>query len=439
MRYNSVFLVNFYYPESGYGEKLFYPPLGIGYLSEYLETRGIQTKVLDIGAGEKMDRAEDLMCQNIEKFKPALIGVSLNAICFHRSLEIISEVRKKYPEISIVVGGPTASSKGLGLLKKYDFLNYVIIREGEKALCQLCLGEELKNIAGLNWRQGPAFYQNPDIPSKDLSEFPFPKYKRFQLNLYGSSDTIGMLTSRACPYMCIFCQQSALLGKKWRGRTPESIIEEISYWKDQGKRQIHILDDNFALDKQRVLHLSRLIVANGLNDMEYTTVGGLRIDQADKETLLALKRMGFKTISFGVESGSDKTLKFIRKGLTAKRADKVIGLATSLGFNVKLFFIIGFPTETMKDVQKSFDLALKHPIAKVRFFNLIPYPDTPLMDWLKRNNANFFYKEDEYMNDFKRFQRIPIFEHKEGMNYAEKLEALKLADEVVQTIENRHK
>jgi len=147
--------------------------------------------------------------------------------------------------------------------------------------------------------------------------------------------------------------------------------------------------------------------------------------------------MGVKIISFGIESGSNKILKFIRKGATSEQADRLIGLATSMGFDVKLFFILGFPTETMEDVQMSFDLALKHPIASVRFFNLVPYADTPLMKWLEENNVHFNYEYDEYMNNFKRFQRIPIFEHQGGMSLNEKLEALNLADEIVELVEDR--
>ena len=120
-------------------------------------------------------------------------------------------------------------------------------------------------------------------------------------------------------------------------------------------------------------------------------------------------------------------------------ADRSIALATDMGFDVKLFFIIGFPTEKMEDVQKSFDLALRYPIVGARFFNLIPYPDTPLMTWLEQNDAHFFYKYNEYMNNFKNFQRIPIFESSEGMSYKEKLQSLYLADEVIKTIEKKYK
>ena len=439
MRYESVLFINFYYPESGYGERLLYPPIGLGYLSEYLESFNIRSRILDMGTGKNMDSAEDFISQYIDEFNPDLIAISLNSICFLRSIEIISNVHGLYPEIPIVVGGPNASSKNSELLKKYDFLDYVIVREGEKALYNLCSGKKLEDIAGLCWRQNSIVHQNPDIPSKNLSDYPFPKYKRFQLDLYGNPDAIGILTSRGCPYKCIFCQQSSLLGKNWRGREPEDIVEEIRHWKAQGKKVIHILDDNFGLNKQRALKISELIVEEGLNDIEYVIVGGLRIDQTNKEILLALKNMGVQVIPFGVESGSNKILKFIRKGITSEQSDSLISLATSMGFNVKLFFIIGFPTETMQDVQMSFDLALKYPIASARFFNLVPYADTPLMRWLEENKVHFYYEYDEYMNNFKRFQRIPIFESLKGMSLDEKLEALKLADEVVRIIEDRHK
>jgi len=86
----------------------------------------------------------------------------------------------------------------------------------------------------------------------------------------------------------------------------------------------------------------------------------------------------------------------------------------------------------------TFDLAMKYPISSVRFFNLFPYPDTHIMDWLTENDAHFFYKFDEYMDDFKRFQRIPLFEcRKDGMNREEKLKALEKADEVVKIVEDR--
>ena len=88
MRYASVLLVNFYYPESGYGDKLLFPPLGLGYISEYLETHGIQTDVLDMGTGKKMNQAEHLIIQKIDEYDPKLISITLNSICFPTKLDV---------------------------------------------------------------------------------------------------------------------------------------------------------------------------------------------------------------------------------------------------------------------------------------------------------------------------------------------------------------
>jgi len=438
MRYKSVLLVNFYYPESGYGDRLNFPPLGIGYLSEYLTIHDIPNYVLDMGTGKNMDDAEELLQQNIREHEPNLIAISLNSICFFRSISIINTIHNKFPQIPIVVGGPHASSRGGELLKEHDSLKFVIVREGEKSLYQLCKGDDFENISSLCWKQDSVIHENKSSSSDTLSDFPYPKYDKYKLHLYEQPDTIGILTSRGCPYACAFCQQSSLLGKRWRGRNPDDVIDEVRYWKEQGKKKIHIIDDNFALDRHRLLQISRLVVRESLDGIEYVIVGGIRIDQTDEEILLALKQMGVKVIPFGVESGSDKILKFIKKGFTIEQANRVIGLATSMDFDVKLFFIIGLPIETVADVQTSFDLALKYPIYNARFFNFIPYPDTYLMNWLKENGAHFFYQSDEYMGDFKKFQRIPIFECPGiGMNREEKIKALEEADEIVKIIEER--
>lgn len=437
MKYPFVLLINFYYPESGYGERLLFPPLGLGYLSQYLEEKGVVVNILDMGTGNDMASAYTLVLAKIADVKPDLLGVSLNSICFPQSMEILSNIKKKHPEIPIVVGGPHASSKGTILLNDHVFLDFVIVREGEKPLSELCAGEPIDKIQGLCWRDADGTVSNPDKPSINLSEFPFPRYNKFALNAYGATDAIGILTSRGCPFNCGFCQQSSLLGKKWRGRPVDEIIRELRYWKNKGKKIIHIIDDNFAMNKERVLTLSRRIVEENLNDLNYVLVGGIRINQTDEEVLVSLKEMGVKVIPFGIESGSDRVLKFIKKGMTVSQANKTIDLATRMGFAVKLFFIIGLPTETWAEVQMSFALAQKYPVREVKFFNFIPYRDTPLMDWLEEQNAHFFYPYDEYMSDFKKFQRIPVCQSDEGMSLAEKTKALEKADKISEFIRIR--
>ena len=432
MRFNKVLLINLYYKESGYGERLNFPPVGLGYLSQYLEKENIAHDVIDTGAGLS---GEDVF-KKVKSFNPQLLAFSLNSICFPRSLALIDKLKKSFPDISIVVGGPHASTKQAALLKENETIDFVIVKEGEIPLVLLCKGEELANVPGLIWRSKDKIHSNALKPLA-INEFPYPLYRNFDLSKNYNSETIGIVTSRGCPFECAFCQQSSLLGKQWRSRSSASVIEEIEHWYNKGITSIHILDDNFGLDKKRIFEIADLLEQKKMKDLKISLIGGLRIQNMTEDFLDAIKRIGVKQLSFGVESGSDRILKFIGKGITSSDVDRVVKMAIDKGFLVRLFFIIGFPYETMEDVKKTFALALRHKINAARFFNLVPYEETKIMHWIKENNAKLLYPYEAYMSDFKYFQRRPIFDAQEGMTLAEKEKALKMADAVARQIEER--
>jgi len=433
MRFRSVLLVNLYYQESGYGERLNFPPVGLGYMSELLEAENIPHEVVDTGAGH----THAYVLEQIGATGAELVGFSLNSVCFPKSYELIRQVRKLFPELRIIVGGPHVSTRKAAILVENTAIDFAIVGEGEIPLARLCKGELLEHIPGLIYRGANGeIFENINY-MEAIENLPFPRYKHFDVKDKYLSGNMSILTSRGCPFKCIFCQQSSLLGKKWRGRTAENVVQEIRYWYDEGFSTIHILDDNFTLQKKRVLHIADLLTESNMKDLEISLVGGVRVQGTDRELLGALQRIGVRHISFGIESGSDRVLDFIGKGMTVQDADRVISMAVDMGFLVRLFFIIGFPHETLEDVQKSFDLALRHQIYEVRIFNLIPYEDTGIMRWLNENNATLLFPYDEYMSDFKRFQRIPIFDAPVGMSVEEKMRALCMADDIVQQVEQR--
>ena len=432
MRFKKTLLVNVYYQESGYGEKLNFPPIGLGYISEYLHKENIQHEIIDTGTGSGFEDVHD----RIQYWKPDLVGFSLNSTCFPKSFTLIENVKKQFPDVKIVVGGPHVSTEGVKCLGDNIEIDYGVIKEGEIPLAYLCNGVSLENIPGLIWRTDSGEVIANNLQMFEIEDFPFPRYNSFDLSSY-YTDSISIITSRGCPFLCTFCQQSSLLGKKWRGRTPQSVVDEIEYWYCQGYSSIHILDDNFAFDKERLIHISGLITQKEMKDLDISLVGGVRISYVNRETLLAIKRMGVRYISFGVESGSDKILKLIRKGCTVKQAEKAIKMAVDLGFSVRLFFIIGMPLETMEDVSKSFELALRFNVDEVRFFNLMPYEGTGIMDWINENDATLLYSYAEYMSDFKKFKQIPVFDSPGGMNIEEKAKALRMSKEIINTVEER--
>jgi len=198
------------------------------------------------------------------------------------------------------------------------------------------------------------------------------------------------------------------------------------------------LDDNFAFDVIRLRRIAELYEKENIQCIKLILVGGVRISSATKETLTLLKRLCVYYISFGVESLSDVVLRFIKKGTTEKQIEERVKEAIDMGFKVRLFFIIGFPYQTKESMRKTYKFVLKYPIYQVRFFNLIPYENTELKDWLDENGT-FFYLPSEYMNDFKRYQDIPIFEAKYTMSAEERTEELKIADKVANLVKERSK
>lgn len=432
--FKKVLLVNLYYKESGYGERLNFPPVGLGYISQFLEKEGIEHAIIDTGAGYEHKDVLD----KVNDFKPDLVGFSLNSICFPKSLDLMRETKKQFPQVSIVAGGPHISTRRDGVLKENDMVDYGIAREGEIPLALLCKGEDMSRIPGLIWRDSSGEVHCNEVEVSNIEGFPFPRFDKFDLQTRYDQGNISILTSRGCPFRCAFCQQSSLLGKNWRGRKNESVVEEIEYWHKRGFKSIHVLDDNFTFDKKRFFHIVDLLITKNLEGLKFSLIGGIRIQNTDEEILLKLKKIGVKKLSFGIESGSDKILKFIKKGISIADADRIVKMAVDMGFDVRLFFIIGFPYEKMEDVKKSFDFALKHKIREARFFNLVPYEGTAIMDWIKADsNAKLLYPYEEYMSNFKHFQRDPLFDSEKGMTLDEKKKALQMADDVVRKIEKR--
>lgn len=432
MRFASLLLANLYYPESGYGLRLNYPPVSLGYLSENLHAHGIPHAVVDTGAGV----TSSALIRRVGRLKPDLIGFSLNSICFPRSLELIRRIRERYPTVAIVVGGPHVSTYRAQMLVDNPEIDFAVAGEGEIPLASLCRGEPLADIPGLIFRSDDgAVRANPTV-LQPIDTLPFPRYSLFGLGRNYRSGSVGILTSRGCPFECGFCQQSSLLGKKWRGRSPEGVVEEILFWHEQGFA-LHVLDDNFTLDKGRVARIADLLADQRTRELDLSLVGGVRVRGTDRALLETLQRLGVKYLSFGIESGSNRILEMISKGLTVEEADSVVSLAVSMGFFVRLFFILGFPTETMEDMRKTFAFALRHRVREVRFFNLIPYDHTGIMGWLKAHDAAFRYSYSEYMSDFKRFQKIPVFDAPDTLSVEERAEALRTARYVAREVRRR--
>jgi len=424
MRFNRVFLINPRYPGTYFGA--IRPPVGLGYIAESLKKANIEYDVLDMTLGYGLRR----LLKRIKTFNPGLVGVSMMTYMYKDTYYILDEIKKHFPSLKIVVGGPHISTLREKALRECKSIDYGVVLEGDEAISELCKDIPLKDIAGLIYREGRGTVFTRDrLPNKELDKFGFPTYSGFELDKYVVKE-IDIITSRGCPYECIYCTVKLSAGRVMRAKSPECVVKELVYWHSRGYRKFEFADDNFTFYKKRVMDICDLIEKEGLRDLILRCGNGLRADKLDRELLARMKEVGFRHIALGVESGSNKILKGLRKAESVEVIDEAIKASCDMGFDVSLFFMIGSPHETWDDIEKSVNLALKYPVLEAEFFNLIPYPETELFDWVRKNNY-FTVSPEEYLNFAQNtsFASRPFLQTPE-LSVEDRIKALRYANKI---------
>lgn len=404
MRFNRVLLVQPFYKGAHYEPHL---PVGLGYIAEALKYAGINYDVLDMLLGYSI---KDLKVK-IESFKPNLVGFTMKTYMFENVYQIINQIKRLYPAVKTVAGGPHISTLRERVLEDCPGLDYGVVLEGEETIVELCQDKPLEQIKGLLFKNGDRIFYNGDRDFiKNLDSISYPTYDKFNLDryLFSPKVPIPICSSRGCPYHCIYCPVAMAIGRKFRFRSPSNVVDEFVYWSNRGYHCFTFVDDNFTLLPQRVYEICEQIEEGGLSDLELNCYNGVRADRVDMPLLKRMKEVGFRLLSFGVEAGNNKVLKALKKSEDIQTIEKAIGVACQLNYEVVLYFLFGSPEETWQDLQDSIKLALRYPISNVDFFNIVPYPATELYDWLERNQY-FVYQPKEYLNSETLRYKEPLF------------------------------
>ncbi|OGS03932.1 MAG: hypothetical protein A2251_05195 [Elusimicrobia bacterium RIFOXYA2_FULL_47_53] len=380
------------------------PVAGLGYISHALLGSGIETSVFDMNL--QYDFAQ--LVKRISEYKPDLIGFSVMTFGHKEAYQNITRIKKIFHNITVIVGGPHVSTLRERVLKDCPGIDYGAVLEGDRTILDLCSGKDHANIQGLIYRKGNEIIYNKYLDFiQDLDKVGYPKYEAFELAKYPTRQ-IGIVTSRGCPYNCIYCPVITAIGRKFRFRSASSVVEEIEYWYNRGFREILILDDNFTLLKKRVNEICDLLTQKQLPGISLKCPNGIRADMVDHALLKKMKEVGFDKIAFGVEAGNDKILANIKKGESIATIEKSISDACQLGFDVDLFFILGSPGETISDINDSFALALRYPVSSAKFYNIVPFPTTELFNWIQKNNY-FLHDPEDILNNASHFVNEPAF------------------------------
>lgn len=358
------------------------PPLGLMYLASYLEKYSEhRVKILDCQI-EKIDFPA--LKEKIQEEQPDIAGITTMTFTLLDVLRVVEIIKNINPEIKVVLGGPHAHifPEETGNLAGVNFL---VLGEGERTFAELLANlddwEQLKKIKGLVFKDSGGQIINTGYPEliADLDSLPFPArrltaYQKYQSSLAKNFPVTTMFTSRGCPYHCLFCDRPHL-GARFRARSAAKVVEEMAECQKMGIKEIFIYDDTFAVDRQRVLDICRLLKEQGIKiSWDIRT----RVNTVDEEVLTALKEAGCQRIHYGVEAGTEKILNVLRKGITLEMAKKAFSLTRKAGIQTLAYFMIGSPDETREDILATIKFAKKLNPDFVHFTIATPYPATDL-------------------------------------------------------------
>lgn len=378
------------------------PPLGLGYLATALRREGQDVTILDC---VKERYTFEMFKNYVSRNNFELIGITVYSAALKqvkRSLEIIKKVK---PETITIVGGPhpsAAPEHALSFLKEADFafrgegeIGFSVfvkyLENGQK--------DKFKDVPGLVWREGEKIVYNEPIFHQNIDQFDFPAWDLIRPDEYGQPGSIvpkewaSIITSRGCPYHCTFCSAHIIAGRKMRYRSVDNVIQEIRDLYSKYKiKKFSILDENFTLNRHRAEEFCQRILKENVK-FEFMLPNGVRLDTLTEGLLNLMKRAGFlKRIAVGIESGSERILRMIKKNLTKEKVREKIELMNRMGFQPIGYFILGFPTETSEEMQETIDFAMSLKLYRAAFTPLIPLPGTEIYDTLVKN--------DELTTDF---------------------------------------
>ena len=371
---------------NGLGLKV--PPLNLMYLAGALEEASFSVKIID---DDLYGLESEKIAKLVSKINPKVVGVTATTATVKNALKYVKAVKELLPNALTVIGGPHTTFMPIETLNDDNSLDVVVIGEGEATIVDLLKKYEkygldkLSEVKGIAYRNDEKISQNsPRKLIENLDEVPFPARHLIPFNEYKMSrnQAGGMITSRGCVFSCNYCSSSLIMGKKFRYRSPGNVIDEIEELVyDYDVREIAFLDDIFMLNKKRAFEIANEIKER---DLDISFVASSRVNTVSRELLESLKSAGMNTLYCGVESGSQRVLDLMGKGITLKQAEDAIKAAKDVKMDVLGSFIIGYPGETSKEIDKTIDFSIKLSPDYSQFSILTPFPGTPIYYDLKK-------------------------------------------------------
>lgn len=322
-----------------------WPSLAFGYLKAYLEKHLDRSVTMD-----RIGRQEMTNCD--------IVGISSTTQDYPIAKQIAAEAKKANSKVITIIGGSHITYLPETLTPEFDF---GVIGEGEQTLLELVQHiiskgnardlPDLVKIKGLiiNWGRGN-FFSDPRELIVPIDNIPFPFRE--------PAHAPHLMTSRGCPYKCTFCSSSAFW-KKARFHSAEYVVNEIERLVCMGATSIPIQDDLFIADKKRFQQITDLLIERKLNKRFISSIN-IRANLVDEWLLGVLNRFPIQEVHFGAESGSNRILQLMGKGVTVAKNQAAIDMITNQGIKVVCSFIVGWPTETEEELRSTYEFLINN-------------------------------------------------------------------------------
>ncbi|MEA3329255.1 MAG: radical SAM protein [Nanoarchaeota archaeon] len=388
------------------------PPLGLACIAGSLIEEGCELEIFDFNL---YLNGEVNYVQKVKEFMPDLVGISFVTPLIKDAEKVVKLTKKINKKIIVVGGGPHISSFPESALKETSF-DIGVVGEGDFVIKDIVQNKKLSSIKGIVYRQKEKILLNPRRDFiQNLDDLAFPAYHLYSKEKYKVPSAIArknpvawVETSRGCIYGCTYCNKSCF-GRTFRVKSPERVVEEFIKIKKMGFKEIHLTDDGFTANLKRAKDICDQIIEKKVY-IPWSTITGIRVDCVDLELLKKMKQAGCYRVYFGIESGAQKIINNIKKGITLDQVKRAVFWAKKAKLEVAGYFMIGLPGETKRTMQRTIDFAKELDLDLAKISITIPLPATEMFD--KLNQEGLIKTKD--WEKFK-FYSTPsaIYDHKQ--------------------------
>ncbi|MCD4775751.1 MAG: B12-binding domain-containing radical SAM protein [Candidatus Aegiribacteria sp.] len=363
------------------------PPVGFLSIGAVLEGLGHEINLIDAALTGLRGKA---LIQQIRDYSPHMVLVS----AFSSDVEVLSAelplLKKALGDVPLLLGGPHASCRGIKALDDLPQVDTIFLGEAEESIVEY-LADPSARIPGIINRTDP--WDTSPRHIEDLSTLPVPAWHLAPpVNYSGLPNGVllrnmpfaPIITTRGCPYRCTFCAGFRITGRRIRHRPLAMVWNEIDLLVNHfGVKEIHIEDDNFTFDVDYAAGFCEEAIRRKY-PVHFSTPNGVRLDSLNEHLLKLMKKAGWYVIHCGIESGSDRILRSVKKNISIAEIREKISLIKRVGLSTAGYFILGLPGETEDDIKKTISFSLSSGLSWAHFAAFLPIPGSEAGDeWFR--------------------------------------------------------